>query len=241
MNIKAIIFDKDGTLLDFDAFWVTVCVKAIEDVLMQFGKQDVPVDKILASLGVHNGTTDINGVLCKGTYQQIGRIVYDTLQSYGCSASCETVTTAVTDAFNKNADAGEIKPTCPNLAQVLTLLKKRNIRLAVVTTDNQEITEKCLKALGIYGLFDRIYTDDGETPTKPDPYCALDFLKLTGLEKDNLLMVGDTMTDMVFAKNAGISAVGIAKSDANRLLLMPHASEVISDMTSLLGMLGSGV
>lgn len=241
MNIKAIIFDKDGTLLDFDAFWVTVCVKAIEDVLMQFGKQDVPVEKILAALGVHKGVTDINGVLCKGTYQQIGQIVYDFLRSYGCSTSCEAVTTAVTDAFNKNADAGEIKPTCPNLAQVLTVLKKRNIRLAVVTTDNEEITEKCLKALGIYGLFDRIYTDDGETPTKPDPYCALDFLKLTGLEKDNLLMVGDTMTDMVFAKNAGISAVGIAKSDANRQLLMPHASEVISDMTSLLDMLGSGV
>ena len=36
MNIDAIIFDKDGTLIDFDAFWVSVSCKAIEEVLEKF-------------------------------------------------------------------------------------------------------------------------------------------------------------------------------------------------------------
>ena len=32
MKVDAIIFDKDGTLLSFDAFWVTVTEKALADV-----------------------------------------------------------------------------------------------------------------------------------------------------------------------------------------------------------------
>ena len=31
--VKAIIFDKDGTLIDFDSFWITVSVDAIKHIL----------------------------------------------------------------------------------------------------------------------------------------------------------------------------------------------------------------
>ena len=47
--------------------------------------------------------------------------------------------------------------------------------MAVVTTDNKAITHKCLKQLGIADIFDKIYTEDGHTPVKPTPYCAIDF------------------------------------------------------------------
>ena len=79
MKADAIIFDKDGTLLDFDAFWVTVSVKAIEAVLTEFHQTDVPVGEILEAFGVHDGVTDMNSVLCKGTYEQLGQITYEIL------------------------------------------------------------------------------------------------------------------------------------------------------------------
>ena len=66
-EIEAVIFDKDGTLLDFDSFWVKVSQKATEKVLSSFGAEKDLVFRILETLGVHNGITDINGVLCKGS------------------------------------------------------------------------------------------------------------------------------------------------------------------------------
>lgn len=241
MRADAVIFDKDGTLIDFDAFWVTVSVKAIEDMLSTFGRQEVPMEEILEAFGVHNGVTDMNGILCKGTYEQMGQSVYDILKRYGCEASCEAsceeVTRVLIEAYNQNADAGDVKPTCPNLAQVLKQLKDQNKKLAVVTTDNMQITRKCLEKLGVLELFDKIYTDDGDVPTKPDPYCVYDFCEFAHVEKDRVVMVGDTMTDMRFAKNAGIAVVGIAKCEGNKEVLAPHADAVIPDPSHLLDLL----
>ena len=237
MNAEAIIFDKDGTLMDFDAFWVTVSVRAIEDVLKRFNKDCGVVLKILEALGVYNGVTDINGVLCQGTYEQIGCVVYEILNASDCGTSCDEVVRAVVSAYNKNFGVGEVKPTCYDLVGILTELKRRNKKLAVVTTDNEFMTHKCLKSLGIESLFDKIYTDEGKIPTKPNPYCVFDFCKFVDVEKERIVMVGDTMTDVNFARNAGIAMIGFAKNDKNKSILSSQTNTVISEMSRLLEIL----
>ena len=237
MKAEAIIFDKDGTLLDFDAFWVTVSQKAIQEVLERFGRKSLSVREILEAFGVHDGVTGMNGALCKGTYEQLGEILYGFFRQHGGGESCDEVTKALIEAYNRNAEAGEVRPTCPDLVRVLKCLKEQNTKLAVVTTDNPQITRQCLEKLGILDLFDRIYTDDGQTPTKPDPYCALDFCAFAHVDKEHVVMVGDTMTDMKFAKNAGITGIGIAKNEQNRQILAPHAAAVITDPSRIFDVL----
>ena len=173
--VNAVIFDKDGTLIDFDAFWVAVSVSAIKGVLEELNALNVCVEEVLKMYGVEKGVTDPNGVLCKGTYEQMGEILHDVLFAHGYNFALEKVTDLLVNSYNKNSDAGEIKPTCEGLEEVLLSLKKRGIKLAVVTTDNKIITEKCLKKLGVFELFDKIYTDDGKIPTKPNPCSIYDF------------------------------------------------------------------
>ena len=72
MKIKAIIFDKDGTLLDFDAYWLKAAEHALDIILKSFMAEDVPFDDVMCALGVNDGITSIKGVLCCGTYAQIG-------------------------------------------------------------------------------------------------------------------------------------------------------------------------
>lgn len=237
IEADAVIFDKDGTLLDFDAFWVTVSVKALNEVLLYFDKPVAFIGEILESLGVHDGITDIDGILCKGTYGQIGQIVYDVLSRYGCAASYDDVTDVVINAYNRNSDSGEIKATCPDLADVLKQLKQQGKKLAVITTDNENITYKCLKELGIETLFDKVYTDDGSTPAKPDPYCAIDFCRSVGVKEARTVMVGDTMTDVSFAKNAGIQVIAVAKGEGNKAILSQATDVVIPSLSALVDVL----
>ena len=119
------------------------------------------------------------------------------------------------------------------MADILTAFKHQGIKLAVVTTDNEVITRQCLQRLGIEELFDVIYTDDGVTPTKPNPFCVHDFCQKVGIEKEYVVMVGDTMTDVRFAQNAGIKVVSLAQSEGNRDILAPHADVVIPSLSHL--------
>ncbi len=212
MDVKAIIFDKDGTLLDFNAFWITVSVYAINDILKKAGKEDIDLQEILSVWGVHDGKADVNGLLCKGTYEQMGLALHEVLKAHGAKLSPEETVRLTAQAYTEHAEAGEIKPTCENLREVLVRLKERGIKLAVVTTDNKEITHKCLEKLEIFDLFDRVFTDDGKTPVKPDPWCVTELSQSFGISPQNMVMVGDTMTDILFARNAGIFVICVGDS-----------------------------
>lgn len=237
IRAEAIIFDKDGTLIDFDAFWVSLSRVAVNDILKQLGQTEALTEEILEAFGVHDGVTDINGVLCKGTYKQMSQIVQGILLDHGCSVSDDTIEKLVLDAYNRNAQVGEVKPTCPNLCEVLQTLKSRNKRIALVTTDNMQLSVLCLEKLGVLDLFDKLYTDDGVLPVKPNPDNAFDFCAYTGLNREQVVMVGDTMTDVRFARNAGIRVIGVAKHPENRALLAEQADAVVHDVSGLLEIL----
>ena len=169
IEADAIIFDKDGTLLDFDAFWVPVTEMAVNGVLQRLNMTKAPMEEILIAFGIRDGVTSVDGVLCRGTYTEMAEIMYEILKSYGYKDSCETLKESLVEEYGKSTAKGLIKPTCKDLAATLAYLKGQNKKLAVVTTDNRDITLACLKSLGIDGFFDRIYTD----PQRPIPTAYL--------------------------------------------------------------------
>jgi phosphoglycolate phosphatase-like HAD superfamily hydrolase len=238
MSIKGVIFDKDGTLLDFDGYWLPVARAAYQDVLQTVGRKDIPIEELFLATGIVNGEAEISGSLCCGTYGQLGGDIYSVLKHHNVNISLRETVDLTVKFFHDNMDKGVMNPTSPSLKKTLTSLKEKGLKLAVVTADDKFVTEKCLEGLGIKELFDDIFADDGVNPPKPDPYYANAFMQKYGLKNSETLMVGDTFTDLNFANNSKISFVGIAKNQRNRGLLEAKTTTVISDMQELLGVLG---
>ena len=237
IKADAVIFDKDGTLIDFDAFWVSLSLAAMKAVLQQLNQDEALLGEIIEAFGVHNGETDINSVLCKGTYAQMAEIVQTVLEEHGCIIPLQELEIMVREAYNSHTQFGEVKSTCTNLREVLQTLKNKGKKIAIITTDNKQVTLFCLEKLGIADLFDKIYTDDGDIPAKPHPDSAYDFCKTFDICQENTVMVGDTMTDILFANNAGIGMVAVAKSEKNKRILSKETEIVIHDVSELLDIL----
>lgn len=237
MKTKVIIFDKDGTLLDFDSFWVPVTRFAVGDLLHRLGCSHIPVDDVLAALGHKDGVTDITGVFCFGTFAQVGQVIHDHLTAAGCPCDVEQVAALTVEAFHANADKAQIRPTCADLPGLLTELRALGLKLAVATTDDPFTTEKCLQTLGIGDCFEVVYTDDGVCPPKPDPHCIRDLCRRLSVSADEVVMVGDTLNDMKFARNGGVRAVGVARDGKNRAILAGLADAVIGDISHILSVI----
>ena len=102
-----------------------------------------------------------------------------------------------------------------------------------VRADNAGITAACLQKLGIECLFDGVYTDGAGYPAKPDPFIIDMIVKEHGAEREGLAMVGDTRTDLFFARRGRILGIGYAQNEREKRLLAPLADEVIGDFCEL--------
>lgn len=226
--IKGIIFDKDGTLFRYEEFWVPVAKGVAKSIASALKTESDITEELLDSIGADKG---ISGVLCKGTYEEIAECFLAVIKKH--SLECEDILKLTIDSFHKCFDCGVIVPACENIASLFATLKAEGYKAFLVTSDDRYVTDICLDALGIKEYFDEVFSNNGEYPAKPNPFYINLISQKYGLALDELVMVGDTMTDMSFAKNAGICSVGVAVSESDREVIKPYATVVVKDISHI--------
>ena len=110
MKYNAVIFDKDGTLLDFEALWLSISESALTEIIEKVGGAPERLAEILAAYGVEDGIARIDGILCYCTYHDMSEVTYPILLQDGISLSFEEFHALLVDTYHRHMDAGEILP-----------------------------------------------------------------------------------------------------------------------------------
>ncbi len=105
-----------------------------------------------------------------------------------------------------NADRSDPYPGIPEL---LAELQRRGIRMAVASNKYQAATSKLIARYFPEIRFVEVLGQREGVPTKPDPSIVNDILAAAGVERNEVLYVGDSNVDMQTAHNAGVTAVGV--------------------------------
>lgn len=120
----------------------------------------------------------------------------------------------------------------PYTHEVLALLKKEGYKLAVVSNKQKSAILDGFDVVGLNGVFDLIIGYDSVTNPKPDPE---GIRKIEEYYNDKCILVGDSLFDIMTAKNSGIKSIGVtfALTTKNELI-EAGATKVIDSFTELL-------
>ena len=123
------------------------------------------------------------------------------------------------------------------IAELLGKISKAGIAIAVASNKFQSATTPMVKHYFPDTPFVAVLGQRDGIPTKPDPSIVEDILKISGIDKNDVLYVGDSAVDMQTARNAGVTAVGVTWGFRPRTELEAENPRFIVDNVDELGKL----
>lgn len=226
-DIRGILFDKDGTLIDFQATWF-----AIGDhlALRAAGGDRDKANALLETAGYDfaNHCFKADSVFAAGTNADVVALWYPDVP-----AAERAVMTVGFDRFTAEEGATQSVPL-PGSRDAIAALHAAGFRLGVATNDSTGGAEKTLLALGVAQMFDAAYGYDGVANPKPAPDPVYAFCDLTGLKPSQIAVVGDNRHDLEMARAGGVGlAIGVLSGTGTRESLAPLADVVLGSVADL--------
>ncbi|HJA92838.1 MAG TPA: HAD family hydrolase [Candidatus Eisenbergiella merdipullorum] len=203
---KAVIFDLDGTLADTIAS-ITYCGNL---ALAQFGLPSFQEADYKYFAGDGAAMLVRRALLAAGD---------EKLAHY------DEVYAAYRKIFAKDC-MYQVKP-CDGIVPLLTELKKRGVRTAVLSNKPDADSRRVVEELFGKGFFDHIQGQKDGIPRKPDPAGVYRIMEAFGLEAEDFLYVGDSSVDMKTGKAAGIYTVGVLWGFRDRKELEENGADAV--------------
>ena len=181
---KTYLFDFDGTLVDSMPTFGSVMLRILDERGIEYGDDIV---KIITPLG-YRGTAEYFRTL--GVRESADELV-EIMNSY---ARYE---------YENNIPAKD------EVIDTLREMKKRGYSLNVLTASPHVALDPCLKRLGIWELFDNVWSCDDFNTTKANPEIYKMAAGRIGVVACDVVFVDDNINAVKTAKAAGMISVGI--------------------------------
>ncbi|MCU6695296.1 HAD family hydrolase [Laedolimicola ammoniilytica] len=230
--IKGILFDKDGTLIDFYEVWGKAAVKVAKR-LCDARRMPERQRMLLREMGVADGRVDPDGALAWKSY----RGVAEDLQEY-LGTDSEKLAGELAELFYEEVGLKRTAyPTFTDVKAMMEALRSRGLWIGVATTDDLKSTRRCLEVLGVEEYISFWGVSGEGLPEKPDGRLVSLAAGHWGIWKDEIAMVGDNPNDMRFARNGGAVAIGVKSGTGTENMLREQADYLLDSVDDLVDLI----
>lgn len=228
--LRGLVFDKDGTLFDFQATWGAWCAGFVRDLapgdphgqaaLAAALAFDPRTERFLPHSPVIAGTTE---VMVAATLRALPRLDEPRLRRHILAST----------AAAPQVEAAPLRPLLDRLARA-------GFTLGVATNDAEAPARAHLDRAGVLDRFAFVAGYDSGHGAKPGPGMAQAFCRATGLAAEACALIGDSTHDLACGRAAGMTAVAVLTGPARAPDLAPFADVVLPDIAALPAWLGLG-
>lgn len=236
-KITAILFDKDGTLIESDKLWARPTIEVVAKIVERSAQtlQAISLEELLAVLGVVNGNVVDNSIIASGTVMDM----LEAIQQY-YELDIEESYQFVLDYFREYLLEHPTEIVAiGNVKGLIQNLKSQNIKVGIVTNDSFIPTKTIFEIMGVWDLFDFVGTTD-EYPSKPNPASLQDASQKLAVPLEEIAYVGDSLIDMDYARHAG-GAVAVLTGGSQRVIMEERSSIVLDTVEQLPNFIVKGV
>lgn len=236
MKIKGILFDKDGTLIDFQSIWLQAADEVVDWFvrLNRLSPEQEMKETVLHAMGVEDHKVISDGPLAYQTYYQIGKAVCMELAKNNIILEEGLVGNQLSVLFESVIARGSVPyKMITELGSLFQKLHTKGYYLGLATADTLGSVKKCFQELGVGDIFDFLGCDDGVMNPKPDRDMFERFAAKFDLQPEQILMVGDTVNDMDFAHKCGGIGVGVLSGLATKEDFAGKADYIIDSIAKI--------
>jgi phosphoglycolate phosphatase len=226
VKISGILFDKDGTLLDYDKSWEPVnrrCALYAADGDMELA------DRLLRACGMdpETGETVADSLFAAAAPSEIAAGMI----AAGSKHEVVELTRHLDRFFLEGASTSV---PVANLQALFLALKERGLKLGIASSDNEASIRSMAEYQHILPLLDYIAGYDSGHGVKPNPGMIEGFARACGMPPSEIAMVGDNTHDLHMARNAKAGlAIGVLTGTGTQASLAPFADHVLGSIEEL--------
>lgn len=227
MKIRAVLFDKDGTLIDFDKTWQPV----VERLALQVAEGDAEeAARLTRAVGFDERANRFaaGSIFAAGNNLELTDAWHPELAGQARAAKAVEY-----DIYFADASAHASVPLT-DLPHVLGVLRAGGLRLGIATNDATLSARKFSAAAGLDDHFEFIIGYDGVPEPKPAGDMVTAFCEALGLAPHEVAVVGDNTHDLHMAAAGGAGhSVGVLTGTGARADLEPLADCVLDHIDQL--------
>jgi phosphoglycolate phosphatase-like HAD superfamily hydrolase len=226
------IFDKDGTLIEFDLMWAG-WVRDLADRLATANggrRLDELVHDVMG-VEVETGRVLPHGGLAATPMARLREALAEAVAGAGVARD---ETRRIVGAAWHAPDPVVLAQPVTDLRALFTGLRRAGIRIAVATSDDRDPTERTLAHLGLSDLVDAVACADDGRPVKPDPAAIHWLCRTLGVPESRAAMIGDSPADLAMGRAAGVGLViGVLTGVGDRAALAADADLIVESVRDL--------